>query len=208
MFLLSFLHNIRYNRSRARADILALQGGIKRVKIEKIEQNKLKITLSCTEMLQINPEIAPEESQKLISELFHSLEAEYGFSIMNQKIVLEMIPSSQDGCNIFITKSDTACLAAQPKNHLAILSFSKWSTMEYALTLLNNQFLGSGMIYRLDGMYYLILYAKSSKLISQAETLLSDLGECVTNPELFVSVLQEYGIMLTYSENFFELLKE
>ncbi len=178
------------------------------MKIEKIEQNKLKITLSCTEMLQINPEIAPDESQKLITKLFHSLETEYNFSIMNKRIILEMVPSPQDGCNIYITKPDTVSLTTKQKNYLSILSFSKWNTMEHAITLLENRFTGSGMIYRLDGIYYLILYAKNKILINQTETLLSDLGECVENPELFISVLQEYGVMLTYCENFFELIKK
>ncbi len=178
------------------------------MKIEKIEPNKLKITLSCTELLQINPEIAPDESQKLISKLFHSLETEHHFSIMNKKIVLEMVPSLQDGCNIYITKPDAVSLTTQHKNHLAILSFSTWNTMEHAITLLSNYFTGSGMIYRLDGIYYLILYAKNKLLISQTETLLSDLGDYVENPELFVSVLQEYGVMLTYYENFFGFIKK
>ncbi len=172
------------------------------MKIEKIDQNQLKITLSCTEMLQMNLEITPQESQNILTNLLYSLETDYQFSIMNHKIILEMIPSRQDGCNLFITKIQAEQIKTDHSMRLLIFSFVQWETVEYAENLISGSFAGECAICRLDGLYYLILYLDSLAQEEQIMLLLSDFGECVKHPKLFESVLKEYGTPLSQCDSF------
>lgn len=166
------------------------------MKIEKIDHNQLKVTLSCTEMLQMNLEIDPKEPQNILTKLLYALETDYQFSMMNHKIMLEMIPSKQDGCNIFITKTESKQKQTNPADSLLIFSFMQWKTVDYIKQLIGNQLPEEHQIYRLDGLYYLLLHPFSFEQEEQIKMLLSDFGECIENPKLFESVLKEYATPL------------
>lgn len=178
------------------------------MKIEKIDQNQLIITLSPTEILQINLEFDTKEPKNLLDKLLHLVEKEYDFSIMNEKILLEMIPSVQDGCNIFITKANEKRQEPQQNGCLSIAIISEWKTVEYAVGLLNETVIKGSALYRLDGLYYLVLYTETPAEKKEIQVRLSDLGEWLKSPELFESVLKEYGVLLTYLENFSDFLQK
>ena len=178
------------------------------MKIEKIDQNKLKITLSPTDMLQINLELDEQEPQNLLEQLFYTLEKEYHFSVLNEKILLETVPSVQEGYYLFITKSNIKAEEKSEVSGVSILTCSDWKIAEYIFHLLNGNITKRCAIYRMDGEYYFVLYSKSDTARKKTKLLLSDLGEWMDNPELYEGVLQEYGVFLTYLENFSEFLKK
>lgn len=166
------------------------------MKIERIDHNQLKITLTCTEMLQINLEMDTKESQNILLNLLKSLETDYQFSMMNHKIILEMIPSRQDGCNIFITKTESEKSCENHCVKLQIFSFEQRKTAEYVEQLIDTHFVEKIAFYRLDELYYLVCYLSPSAPEEQLICLIADFGEYVKNPTLFESVLKEYGTPL------------
>ena len=85
------------------------------MKIEKIDENQVKITLSCAEMLTMNSENSEDSSTNLVMDLLGALEEEFQFSMIHHAIVLEMVPSKKEGCEIFLTKTES-------KNHLTFCS--------------------------------------------------------------------------------------
>lgn len=175
---------------------------VKRVKIEKIDNNKLKITLSCMEILQMNLDIHPNESTNSFLKLLNALETEHHFSVINQKIILEMIPGESDGCSIYLTTafSEKKKQLTHPLKRL-IFSFSGLDIILYAVELICDKFQGTVSIYRLDERYYLILYFETQEHFKTIRTLLSDLGDHIGNPQLFESVLTEYGKPLCHHES-------
>lgn len=178
------------------------------MKIEKIDQNQLIITLSPTEILQINLEFDTKEPKNLLDKLLHLVEKECDFSIMNEKFFLEMIPSQQDGCNIFITKANEKKQTDRQDRCLSIAIISDWKTAEYTVGLLHETASGESALYRLDGVYYFVLYTKTIEEKKKMQMRLSDLGEWLESPELFEGVLKEYGVFLTYLNNFSEFLQK
>ncbi len=165
------------------------------VKIEKIDENQVKITLSCTEMLTMNAQSAPEESSRLMWELLGALENEFRFSILNQAIVLELVPSKQDGCEIFLTKTD---FKKQKKceNNLVITSFSESEEALYAGRMAKQYVKGQIAIYLMNGEYYLAISSVDRMALSKIQLVLCDLGSTVENPLLMEGVLKEYGTLI------------
>ncbi len=165
------------------------------MKIEKIDENQVKITLSCTEMLKMNAQSAPEESSRLMWELLGTLENEFRFSMINQAIMLEMVPSKQDGCEIFLTKTDEKKQKRCEKN-LVITSFRESEEAFYAGTLSKQYVKGRICIYLMQEEYYLVLSSEDQISLSRMQLILCDLGNTVENPHLMEGVLTEYGTLL------------
>ena len=165
------------------------------MKIEKINQNQLKVALSCSEILQMNLEIDSENSQNMLTKLLHSLESEFHFSIINQKITLEMVPSSQEGCNIFLTKTESEMKKTSFLKKILILSVEQLSTAEHIISSANFMH----KIYQMNGLFYLVIYLENNQQRRQFQLLFSDFGLFIENPVLFESVLMEYGTLLSVS---------
>ncbi len=162
------------------------------MKFEKINSHKLKITLSCTEILQMNSELQPDTTSHLFQTLLKTLDTEYQLPILNQKILLEMIPSKEEGCNIYLTFFQGEQNNEENSNNTLILSFRLREAVVYALSVIGTDFFKHCALYLLDEMYYLVICSIQS-LHQGIQTRLSDLGECVKNPKLYESVLSEYG---------------
>ncbi len=166
------------------------------MKIEKIDENQVKITLSCAEMLQMNAQNYTEESSNMMMELLETVENELSFSMMNHAIVFEMVPSKKDGCEILLTKTESK----QPqKSENGMIIFSFWEAREalYAGQLAKNYVQGRLEIYVLGDAYYLLISPNDKQSIQKIGLLLSDLGDCVSNPLFMESVLKEYGVLLS-----------
>jgi len=169
---------------------------LKGVKIEKIDENCLKISLSCTEMLRMNAESTSNESSILIAELMEALEKELQFSLMNQEIVLEMIPSPKDGCEIFLTKTESKKQKRYEKN-LAIISFPSSEEVFFAESLSAQYARERSAVYLMNGEYYLVICSQDYVSLSKVQLILSDLGNTVDNPLLMEGVLKEYGTLIS-----------
>ena len=126
-------------------------------------------------------------------ELLSALEDEFCFSMIHHKMILEMVPSPKDGCEIFLTKTEK-----QPKNeeHLIITSFVKSEDAFYAKNLSKKYLQTTTAVYLMHNEYYLVIYSKEQSDLSKVRTLLSDFGESIQYPALMESVLKEYGTLI------------
>ncbi len=164
------------------------------MKIEKLSSDKLKISLTCTEMLQFNPELYPEETTRLLGFISKELEQEPCFSVLNQKILLEMIPSPQEGCEIYVTKVKPHTVTKkEKKQHLLIFAFIPLDALRHAIEQISVYLTKDSTLYRMNGKFYLTLPLSTKEDVQSARMLLSDLGECMSMPHLFESVLTEYA---------------
>ncbi|MBR5239988.1 MAG: adaptor protein MecA [Clostridia bacterium] len=175
------------------------------MKIEKIDENQVKITLSCTEMLQMNAENSSNDSS-LLTELLGALEQEFQFSIIRHAIHLEMIPSKKDGCEIFLTKTESQ---QQPNyvENLMITSFFESEDALYAARLSKRNLNGQIAVYLLNDEFYLVITSNEKESLSKLQLLLSDLGDSVQYPAFMEGVLKEYGTLI-FEENTPPLLTE
>ncbi|MBO5408331.1 MAG: hypothetical protein J6A61_02870 [Clostridia bacterium] len=165
------------------------------MKIEQINSCKFKITLSCTEILEMNSDVYPAHTAKLIQTLLKTLEDEHCFSIFNRKILLEMIPSVKDGCHIFLTALYSEQNDNERGSDILIVSLSRWETVAHALELLEINIQEYCALYLLDEVYYLVIRSVEATHLN-LQTRLSDLGDCVKNPKMFESVLLEYASLI------------
>ncbi len=165
------------------------------MKIEKIDENQVKITLSCTEMLQMNAQEVSEDSQNLLMELLGALEEEFCFSMIKHAIILEMVPSKKDGCEIFLTKTESK-LQKQKEENLLITSFSEPADALYAGRLSKNYVHGHIAVYLLNDEYFLTVSSNEKKPLEKIQLILCDLGNTVENPLLMDGVLKEYGALI------------
>ena len=163
------------------------------MKIEKIDENQLKITLSCTEMLTINSQNVSEESQNILMELLGKIEDEFRFSMIHHNMILEMVPSQKDGCEIFLTKTEKQ---TKIEEHLLITSFLKSEDAFYAKTLSKKYLQAQMSVYLMNNEYYLVIHSKEQSSLSRVRILLSDFGDSVQYPILMESVLKEYGTLI------------
>lgn len=166
---------------------------MKHVKMEKIAQNKLMITLSCTEILQLNSETHLKESADLISSIIKTMDHQYQFSVLNKKILLEMIPSVTEGYDIFLTELPSESNQMPEKTDIFILAFPEFENLIFAGHLLKEEFHGTYLVYLLDETYYLVLYPAPHTHDKKIQIRLCDLGETVSDSVIYESVLFEYA---------------
>jgi len=165
------------------------------VKIEKIDENQVKITLSCAEMLTMNAENSENASSNLVMDLLGALEEEFQFSMIHHAIVLEMVPSKKDGCEIFLTKTESKNHPKKEEN-LIITSFSESEDALYAGRLSKRYISGQLAVYLMDNEFYLVISSNEKQALPKIKLLLSDLGDSIENPLLMESVLKEYGTLI------------
>ena len=170
------------------------------MKIEKIDDNKIKVVLSYDDILLLNLdffEITPdsEDAEKLFSDILNKASDEIGFKISDSRFMIEAIPSYKEGYVMFVTKlSEQKKLCKLCK---AIYSFSNMEILKTAFEIIKNKYEGDFKIYLLDGVYYLVLYGKKGGDFDYIRVLLVDFGKYIKTPEIFIGVLEEYGEKLS-----------
>ena len=165
------------------------------MKIEKIDENQVKITLSCTEMLTMNAQNISEESSNLLMELLETLEGEFCFSMIQHAITMEMVPSKKDGCEIYLTKTDSK-KQNQIAERLVVTSFQESEDALYAGRLSKKHVQGRIAVYLMNNEFYLVISSQEKRNLSRVRLLLSDLGNSIGNPLLMESILKEYGTLI------------
>ena len=165
------------------------------MKIEKIDENQVKITLSCAEMLTMNSETSEDSSANLVMELLETLEEDFQFSMIHHAIVLEMVPSKKDGCEIFLTKTESKNHLNKEEN-LLITSFLESEDALYAGRLCKKYISGHLAVYLMNNEFYLVVSSNEKQTLAKIKLLLSDLGDSIENPLLMEGVLREYGTLI------------
>ena len=170
------------------------------MKIEKIDDNKIKVVLSYDDILSLNldiTEIRPDskDAERLFSDILNKASEETGFSISNSKFMIEAIPSYKDGYVMFVTKLSKGKTISEL--YMTIYAFSGIEILKSAYEIIKGKFEGDFEIYSLDGVFYLILFGKQGGDFEYIKVILVDYGKCIKTPEIFIGVLEEYGEKLS-----------
>ncbi len=206
-----------------------------RMKIEKINDNKIKVTISKDDLDERNIDLSTlnynsPATQELFWDMMEQAEIEYGFNSSDSQLCIEATPDSTEGFVITITRIDEdndfesiqkyiknrfkkSDLKAKRKNKKiwsSVLIYS-FSTFEDVLALANKISLiysGESTLYRYKNFYYLVLtrYSFGNTDTKTLEAMMSEFGRKITNAAFYEGYLNEYGTKIV-EYNAFETIK-
>ena len=168
------------------------------MQIKKINNNKLKVILSLTDLDKNNIDIDSFlsnsiESQNLFFEILDLAEEQYGFNIEDNKAVVEAISLDNNIFVLTITKlkNDTTT------NNLKNIVFFRFENIKDILDFLSfihlkNLNLQGCTFYQLNKTYYIIL----NKYNKTLENILLEYSIPLKNSGTFKDILIEYGTKL------------
>lgn len=175
------------------------------MKIEKVSDNKIKVTLSISDLKDRNIDFSSlsynsPQAQELFWDMMHQAEIEYGFSASNAQLFIEATPGSGDNLVITVTKveddSDFESIHKYIKNKfkksdlksrkkskkvssgIAVYSFEDFEDLCLVANAISDLYFGDSTLYKQGNYYYMVL---------------SSTGIASTNPDFFNSLVSEYG---------------
>lgn len=184
------------------------------MKIEKLNEDKIKITLSVDDLAERNIDIQSfiynsPESQDMFWDMMREAEQEYGFNIDESMIYVE---ASSAGAGIFTltvtkTKDSLNLPNSKPKKSLkkgsfklkrkttsvqsdnAIYLFSSFDDICDFCAYIDCSKIGNNSLYKLNEQYYL-------RVSNMPYNSILEFAVQVNNPELTFAKLKEYGSVL------------
>jgi len=192
------------------------------MKIEKINDNKIKVTISLSDLQERNIDFEAlnynsPATQELFWDMMEQAEVQFGFNTSESQLAIEASPDESDGFVIFITKLDEdgdfesiqkyiknrfkkSDLRAKKKSQkicssVVIYSFEQ---LDHVLSLCNrlrSLYSGESSLYKLKNTYYMML-TKNTLLMDNVkyfESLLDEYGKKVSNNTYYEGYLEEYA---------------
>ena len=192
------------------------------MKIERIDENKIKITVSIDDLLERNIEIDTlnynsREAQELFWDLMKKAEMEFGFSTSDAQLSIEAVPDSQEGFVITISriedevdeafesiqkyirnkykKSDlkTKKRAKKVCSPIVIYSFSTIDDLKEMCVRLSKHYQGDSTLYKYGSGYYMILTKSGWNQSASFESIIQEYGKRVLYVSFYEGLLEEHG---------------
>lgn len=185
------------------------------MKIELIDENRIKVILSCYDILELNFDISSmsvdtNEARLLFKDVLKEAEEKFGFTANVDRIMVETVPTPKEGYIIYITKLNNNLSiiknGIEKEDISVVFCFFDFFTLKSAVKSVENMFYGSSDLFSLDNKYYLVLDSVLEENFKKTEVMLTDFGDKIGNSSLFESVLNEYGKML-YKKNAINMIK-
>ncbi len=180
------------------------------VKIELIDENKLKAVLSCHDILSLGcdaSELFGESiSLSLIDKILKKAYDEFSFTADIKKTSVETVLTLEDGYTVFITKQKDDAFSDKKNKTDCIYSFSDWFSLKKGVDKVKNIFSGYSTLFELDGKYYLILNSDFIGNFKKTQIILTEFGDLIENTFIFEAVLSEYGRKI-FKKNAVEMIK-
>ncbi|MGI6777937.1 MAG: adaptor protein MecA [Acetivibrionales bacterium] len=199
------------------------------MKIEKISENMIKVTISLNDLEERNIDLDAlnynsPAAQELFWDMMEQAEVEFGFNISDSQLIIEPVPDSDEGFIITITKMDEdgdfESIQKYIKNRfkksdlrvkkkslkissaLIIYSFSSFDDLIDLCKNINELYSGDSSLYKCNSTYYLILTRNSylSTNIKIFDNLLNEYGNKVSNVAFYEGYLNEYGVKIIEHE--------
>ncbi len=169
---------------------------MKNVKIELIDENKIKVILSCLEILNLDGDITElfgeTTSHKLLTRILNEAFFEHKFMAKGEKIMIESFPTPKIGYTVIITKFEDE----RKKEKTVIYGFSSYKSLKKGIIRIENLFFGSSVVYELDGKYYLLMKFLANSEFEKTQNALADFGTKESNEYFLEGILLEYGKIL------------
>lgn len=192
------------------------------MKIEKINENKIKVTISLNDLEERNIDLNSlnynsPAAQELFWDMMEQAEVQYGFNASDSQLCIEAIPDSDEGFIVTITKldedGDFESIQKYIKNKykntdirvkkktrkiystLMIYSFSSFEDLCMLSEKIYPIFNGDSSLYKYKETYYLVLTRSNLNSISTKtfEMMVSEFGKKVTNTVFYDGFLNEHG---------------
>ena len=198
------------------------------MKIEKISENIIKVTISYNDLEEREIDLNSinynsPAAQKLFWDMMNQAEEEFGFDVSDAQMLIESIPDSIEGFVITITRldedSDFETIhryirsrytnpGAKPKKrnrriYSATLIYSFDSIDDVcALSRKLSAYTGGSELYECQGAYYVKLTRNNITLkeLRNFETEINEYGSKVNNISFFDGFLNEHGIQIIPSD--------
>lgn len=206
------------------------------MKIEKIDDNKIKVILTLKDLKERNIDLTSlsynsPQTQKLFMDMMLLAESEHGFLIGDSQIFIEAVPIPPEGFEIIVSKVDDdkefesihkyiksklkksdLYSKKKAKNlsvNVFIYCFSSFDNLCQGVKLISSDYVGESVVYKYKNYYYLV-FSKNYKInpdFQSIEMSLNEFGEKVSNSAFFEGFLDEHSEKLI-AENAIGIIKE
>ena len=189
------------------------------MRIERIAQNKIKVTLSNDDLLEWDISFESltynsPQAQELFWDLMKRAEEEAGFFADGSQLVVEAMPTRNDGFIMLITKveeGDESPLKklVKPKSKREfktkkqkysispiVFEFDAFNDVVEACKNIENRFIGNSSLYKKDGKFFLVLDVDNEYLAEDLKLLLTEFAKKVDNSFVKEGELFEHAEML------------
>lgn len=190
------------------------------MKIERISENQLKLTLTKADLaerkIKLEDLISPSErTQKLFRDIMEQAVGGGGFISENTPLMVEAIPSGGDGIMIIVTKvnnkekhadedlrrwkkkpMDTLAHEEEKNSDILIYSFPSLDDVIGVSLRLDGVFKGESAVYKNDGKYFLVMQGDTyttEETAEDAERILKEYGQKHISTPLAKYYLLEHG---------------
>jgi len=192
------------------------------MKIEKVNENEIKVTISTDDLEERNIDLGSlnynsPAAQDLFWDMMEQAETEFGFNTSNSQLCIEAIPDCEDGFVITITKVEEEGdfesiqkyittkfkkndLKIKKKTRKVFSTVTIYSFFDFEdLCVLSKKiqliYSGDSSLFKYKNVYYLIL-TRNNLTASDTrifEAHLSEYGKRVSNVGFYEGYLNEYG---------------
>lgn len=205
------------------------------MKIEKISENKIKVTISPDDLEERNIDLSSlnynsPATQELFGDLMEKAELEFGFNAADSQLCIEAVTDSREGFIITITKLDEdgdfesiqnfiknrfrkSDLKVKRKNRkicsaIMIYSFNNFDDICALCDKVDSLYSGDSTLYKLKEVYYLLLTKNSfnSADVKRLEAILSEYGRKISNVGFYEGYLNEHGTKII-EYNAFDIIR-
>ncbi len=195
------------------------------MRIEKINENKIKVTISLNDLEERNIDLDSinynsPATQELFWDMMEQAEIQFGFSASDSQLAIEAVPDDGEGFVVIITKLDEdgdfesiqkyiknkfkkTDLRSKKKgskicSSIVIYSFDNFDDLCVLSNRLRNIYTGESTLYKLKNTYFLILAKNSWSVdnLKMFESLLGEYGTMVQNTSFYEGYLDEYAVTI------------
>lgn len=181
---------------------------MKNVKIELIDENKIKVVLSCLDILNLDDDITElfgeTTNHALLTAILNEAFLKFGFMALSGRIMVESVPSPSEGYIVIITKLGDE--NDEKERASVIYVFNDYYSLKTGILEIEKVFHGSSTLYALDGRYYLVMNSVLEENFSKTQIMLTEFAEKTENTVMLEAVLCEYGKLL-FKKNAVNMLK-
>ncbi len=192
------------------------------MKIEKVNENKIKVTITLNDLEERNIDATTlsynsPAAQELFWDMMEQAELKYGFNTSDVQLCVESIPDVEQGFIVTITKlndlEDFESIHKYIKNKyrkndlrikrrskklflpIAIYAFSCVDDLTSLSGQLINIYSGDSTLFKCSNIYYLILTKNNLCIenVRQFESILNEYGKRIINVNFYEGYLNEYG---------------
>ncbi|NLD50713.1 MAG: adaptor protein MecA [Clostridiaceae bacterium] len=195
------------------------------MKIEKINDNKIKVTISLNDLEERNIDLNSinynsPATQELFWDMMEQAEIQFGFNASDSQLAIEAVPDESEGFVVIITKLDEdgdfesiqkyiknkfkkTDLKVKKKSQklcssIVVYSFNSFEDLYQLSNRLRYIYFGESTLYRLKDIYYIILTKSNWSVnnIKLFESVLNEYGTKINNTSFYEGYLNEYAVKI------------